>query len=125
VATILVVDDEEAIRNILSRILASAGHRMIEAADAEAALEALDREKPDLAFVDLIMPGKGGLSLIMESLYKVPNLAIVAMSGRIPLQGESLSGFSHQFGITCYLEKPFTPETVREAVRKALVGSCA
>ena len=69
-ATILVVDDEEAIRNILSRILASAEHRLFEAADAEAALEALEREKPDLAFVDLIMPGKGGLSLIREAVRK-------------------------------------------------------
>ncbi len=123
-ATILVVDDEEAIRDILSRILAPAGHRMIEAVDAETALAALEREKPEVAFVDLVMPGKGGLSLIMESLCKVPGLAVVAMSGRIPLQGDSLSGFSRQFGITCYLEKPFTPEAVREAVRKAFVGSC-
>ena len=119
-ATVLVVDDEESIVQFVSELLRREGYRVIGASGAEEAVASLAAERPDVAIVDLVMPGKGGMTLIMDELRKVPGLGIVAMSGRIPLGGDSFAAFSSQFGVSSFLLKPFTPEDLAEAVRKAL-----
>jgi len=119
-ATVLVVDDEESIVHLVSELLKREGYRVVGATGAEEAVASLAAEKPDVAIVDLVMPGKGGMTLIMDELRKVPGLGIVAMSGRIPMGGDSFAAFSSQFGVSSFLLKPFTPEDLAEAVKKAL-----
>ena len=121
---VLVVDDEPSIRVLISEILVRKGYEVFKAADAVEALEIIRRESPEVAIVDLVMPGVGGMTLIMEKLRSIPGLAIVAMSGRIPLGTEAFSSFSEQFGVACFLQKPFTVQELLLAMGQALKGAC-
>lgn len=123
-ALILVVDDEAPIVELVAKILEKKGHSVVSAASADEALAVLDRSRPELALVDLVMPGKGGMTLIMENLRARPGLRVIAMSGRIPLGTEGFAGFSAQFGIDCMLNKPFTPQELEASVEKALAKRC-
>jgi DNA-binding NtrC family response regulator len=119
-ATILVVDDEPSIVRLVSQLLTREGHRVVGAANAEEAVASLETARPDVAIVDLVMPGKGGMTLIMDDLRHVPDLGIVAMSGRIPLGGDSFASFSAQFGVSSFLLKPFSSADLAKAVNQAL-----
>lgn len=119
-ATVLVVDDEESIVQLVSELLTREGYRVVGASGADEAVARLAIERPDVAIVDLVMPGRGGMTLIMDELRKVPGLGIVAMSGRIPMDGDSFAAFSSQFGVSSFLLKPFTRADLAEAVRQAL-----
>jgi two-component system KDP operon response regulator KdpE len=77
---VLVVDDEPAIRRLLRGSLARAGHDVIEAADARAALAALAIDKPDLVLLDLGLPDRDGLELI--PLVKATGAALLIVSAR-------------------------------------------
>ncbi len=121
---VLVVDDEPSIRVLVSEILVRKGYEVFQAADAGEAEQIALREKPQVAIVDLVMPGTGGMTLIMERLRAVPGLAIVAMSGRIPLGTDAFSSFSEQFGVACFLQKPFTVQELLEALGHANKGAC-
>ncbi len=124
-ARILVVDDEPTILELLTRLLVRSGHEVLAAQNADAAVAILKTESPEIAIVDLVMPGKGGLALIMENLAKKPGLTIVAMSGRIPLGTDSVLGLGNAIGINCYLPKPFTQEELEKAISSALSKRCA
>jgi len=121
-AKILIVDDDPSIRLLMAEILKRKGHSAFCAADAEAAVYLANTEHPPVAIVDLVMPGTGGMTLIMDSLRKIPGLAVIAMSGRIPMNTDSFSTFSENFGVTCFLGKPFTVDQVLEAVDRALAS---
>ena len=62
-ATVLIVDDESSVRNSLSRIFESAGHRALTASDAPSALRVLHKEVCDLVLLDVEMPGVSGFAL--------------------------------------------------------------
>ena len=64
--TILVVDDEEDIREFLSTVLEDAGFGVVTAADGEEALERVEKSAPDFVSVDLVMPRKTGLEFLRE-----------------------------------------------------------
>jgi two-component system nitrogen regulation response regulator GlnG len=121
-AKILIVDDDPSIRLLMAEILKRKGHTAVCAADAEAAVYLANTERPAVAIVDLVMPGTGGMTLIMDSFRKVPGLAVVAMSGRIPMNTDSFSTFSENFGVACFLGKPFTVDQVLEAIDRALAS---
>ena len=65
-ATILIVDDEENLRMTLSRILTKAGFNVTTASSGEEALRLVQAGAYELAFIDLLMPGIGGLALLAE-----------------------------------------------------------
>jgi two-component system response regulator (stage 0 sporulation protein F) len=124
-ATILVVDDEPSIRKLIYEILTRKGHRVFVAADAEEAVYLATTEKPEVSIVDLVMPGTGGMTLIMDSFRRMPEMGVIAMSGRIPMGADAFSSFSEQFGVSCFLGKPFSVDQITEAVGKALAKACS
>lgn len=65
-STILVVDDEPDLRFVLNRIFTRAGHRVTEAGNGVAALDAVGRARPDLVVTDMMMPVMGGVELIRQ-----------------------------------------------------------
>jgi CheY-like chemotaxis protein len=74
--TILVVDDDDAIRRVLRRLLEQAGHRVVEAESATMALELVGgQEPPDAVVSDVLMPGMNGLVFYEELAAKAPNLS--------------------------------------------------
>src|SRR6185503_21392953 len=75
--SVLIVDDEPAVRDIMSRWVASLGLRAKTAATADEALEALQTEHCDLAVIDVMLPGHDGLWLATQLQRDHPNTAVV------------------------------------------------
>ena len=86
---VLVVDDRPEVRTLARVVLEVSGHpvRVVEASDGPAALAAAERERPDLAVVDQIMPGQDGLSVVADLVALHPGLDVAlcsaAMEGRL------------------------------------------
>src|SRR5512142_2226101 len=106
---ILVVDDEANIRRMLRRLLESEGHRVREAPDGPATLASIDDEEPDVLLLDLMLPGRDGLSVLEEVAQRWPALPVVMMSGRATL-ADAVS--ATKLGAFHFIEKPLAPEAV-------------
>lgn len=115
---ILLVDDEESIRRLLSRMLESAYDVEI-AADAESALRLLREPDAhfDLLISDLNMPGMDGLALIREARRINSTLPAIVITG---YSSESTAIEAVNLGVTGYLTKPFDTTQVLAAAAKAL-----
>jgi len=122
--TVLVVDDEPDIVDLLIATLAPEGYRLLSAHDGETALHLARRERPSLILLDWRMSGKDGLEVCRAlrddpnpQLRRVPVVLLTAQMGQ-----ENISaGFSA--GVTDYLTKPFKPAYVRSRVRGWLLRS--
>ncbi len=79
-ASVLVVDDNEAYRLVLRLVLELEGHRVVEAADAEEAVKVAARELPDAAFVDCRLPGMSGAECIRVLRAVSPGTAVFGLT---------------------------------------------
>lgn len=115
-SAVLIVDDEAAIRQVLSRWLASPGQTVLEAPDAESALSVMASQAVGVVLCDQSMPGRDGLWLIGQIKDRFPNVAIILATANdaIPTR------VSLQSGILGYLVKPFKRELVIGAVHDAM-----
>ena len=117
--TILLVEDEPAIRSALSRMLRTAGYRILEAAHGGEALRVAGEESGtiDLLLTDVMMPGIGGKELVQRFLAIRPHTRVILMSGYT--DDEALR---RDLGEARYvfLQKPFTAKKVAAAVRELL-----
>jgi signal transduction histidine kinase/CheY-like chemotaxis protein len=116
-ALVLIVDDAAAVRRVLRRILESAGFGVIDAADAEAALELLRDGPVDVVLTDLQMPGRSGVELARLVVHDFPRSKVIAMSG---FEDVHARGLTRELGIEAALTKPMQPEALLGAVRAAL-----
>jgi len=116
VKTLLVVDDEEAVRFSLESVF-QRQYRVVSVADAESAVEAVRRESPDLAIIDILMPGMSGLELLPILKKEDPDLPVIVLSAvaEIPKVVDAV-----QRGALQYITKPFDVNELRLAVRMAL-----
>lgn len=80
-AKILIVDDEEQVRSYLKKALATQGHTVVEASNGNQALELYQQHAPDLVITDILMPGKGGLAVLMEIKKMKGAQKFIAISG--------------------------------------------
>jgi diguanylate cyclase (GGDEF)-like protein len=122
VPTILVVDDSTAIRRIIGRALTTSGHRVVEAADGRAALEACRAQRPDLVLLDIDMPIMDGPATLREmradaELGSVPVIFLTARTG-----GSDVAA-GLQLGAQDYLRKPCEPVELVARVRMVLRAS--
>lgn len=117
--TILLVEDNDEVRAVASRILAKAGYKVLEAHDAEAAL-AIARQ-PDfdahILITDLVMPKMSGFQFINEFKKFHPDLPILCISGYID---DSILQHDLQQQSLAILQKPFDPASLTTAVRQVL-----
>ena len=114
---VLVVDDEESIRELLTKTLALAEYEAQAVSDGKAGLELLRREPWDLLIADLRMPEMDGLSLIREARRLHPRLPVIIITG---YSSESSAIQAVNLGVVGYLVKPFRIPHVLSAVAKAL-----
>jgi two-component system KDP operon response regulator KdpE len=114
--TVLVVDDEPAIRRFLKTSLKAAEYRVVEAADAAGALAALAAEKPDLLILDLGLPDRSGLDLI-SALRRGAAVPIIVLSAR---DDERAKVEALDRGADDYLSKPFGMAELMARLRAAL-----
>jgi CheY-like chemotaxis protein len=115
-ATVLVVDDDEDTRFLLGFILRESGHRVLYAADGDAALKVWEATSLDAVVTDLAMPGLNGLRLIRELRERDPHLPMVAMSG---ISAEQLD-LAQDFGAGEVLFKPVDPGTILPVLERVL-----
>jgi len=117
--TIVLVDDEDGVREVLARGLQERGYRLLEASSAAQALEILQRHagEIDLVVTDLAMPGMNGIELAQQASEISPFLPFIFVSGqpREVLPELQELGLSHPL-----LEKPFAPDALIACVRATL-----
>jgi excisionase family DNA binding protein len=114
---VLVVDDEAAIRDLLSKTLALAEYDVDLAQDGRHALERLRMIPYDLLITDLKMPGIDGLSVIREARRLKPDIPVIIITG---FSTEASAIEAVNLGVSGYLTKPFRVPRVLAAAAKAL-----
>lgn len=117
--TVLVIDDEPAIRQLCLNILAAAGYQVREAADGEQGLLSHRQEPADLILCDIFMPEKEGLETIKELRRECRVVRIVVMSGG-KVNGMDFLKVALLFGADAAIAKPFEPAQLLAVVRAAL-----
>lgn len=105
-AKILLVEDDDLVRDMLTQVLERASHIVFGASNGEEASEYLQREKPDLMVTDIIMPKKSGITLISEVKNRHPDLEIIAISGGGRLDPTGYLDLSESLGASVSFEKP-------------------
>ena len=114
--TILVVDDEETIREVLRRYLEREGFRVKEASDGFEALDAIREADPDLIVLDLMLPGIDGLSLT-QHIRQDRRIPIIMLTAK----GEASDRIRGlDIGADDYMAKPFSPQEVISRIRAVL-----
>ncbi|MCI0421053.1 MAG: response regulator [Acidobacteria bacterium] len=116
-ATVLVVDDEPAIRSLLTRFLSKSGYTVLESADGRDALEQLRQRKVDLLISDIVMPERDGLEVLRSLRNDFAGLKVIVMSGAF--DGRFLRT-AEMLGAHATLQKPLRLDAVFETVRQVL-----
>jgi CheY-like chemotaxis protein len=119
-ASILLVDDDEQLRTMLSVVLRRAGYEVRVAIDGIEASNFYRSHPTDLIITDLIMPEKEGLVMIRELRRDYPQAKIIAMSGGGRTGTMNCLEVARAFGAQQVLEKPFPHQEILEAIRGVL-----
>jgi two-component system response regulator ResD len=115
-ATVLVVDDEPVVVDVVTRYLERDGHRIISAGDGEAARDLIERESPNLVVLDVMLPGIDGLALCgwIRSTSNVPVILLTARGD----ETDRIVGL--ELGADDYVTKPFSPRELATRVKTVL-----
>ncbi len=116
-AKILVVDDEEPIRTLISKILEKDGHSVMESENGQHACDTYQDAEIDLIVTDLVMPEKNGIEMIIQLKKTHPDVKVIAISGGSGFSGQiDLLSVAQLLGAKHVIKKPFTVDQVRSAV---------
>ena len=121
-ATILVIDDDEAVRAGVRRLLERSGHATIEAAEGRKALRLCEAVEVDIVITDLNMPEMDGIEVIMALAERHPGLPVIAISGGGKVPKELLLHGAGLLGAVTTLGKPFELVKTQDAVDTALAS---
>ena len=112
---ILIVDDEDQIRSLLSNFFDQKGFQTLMASSGEEAVEIAVKERPNLVLLDVILPGMDGVLTLQKLLENDSNLGVIMISG---LQDEKLVQEAMSLGAFHYLSKPFDMKNLEKVVRR-------
>lgn len=115
-ATVLIVDDDPKIRNLLRLYVEREGHRAAFAADGPEALAVAGRSRPDLVLLDVMLPGLDGFE-VCRQLREVSDVPVVLLTAR---SGDSDKVVGLDIGADDYIVKPFSPRELMARVRVQL-----
>ena len=114
---ILVVDDKQVIGDFFNLTMGYYGHHITVVHDLPETLQAIQQNKFDIAFMDMMMPGRDGVEVLKEVKALTPGLPVVMMSGY------SLDDKRHQaklLGAADCLKKPFEVDDIRRVVKETI-----
>jgi DNA-binding response OmpR family regulator len=116
VTTVLVVDDEPIVRNVVVRYLQREGYETLEAGDGDSARELLERGQAELVVLDLMLPGTDGLALCrwIRSRSDLPVIMLTALGE----EADRIVGL--EIGADDYVTKPFSPRELAARVKTVL-----
>lgn len=116
-ATILVVDDERLICELLQVVLGSQGHQVIIASNGEQALELFAKHRPRLTLLDVCMPGLDGIEVLKQIHWMDPLAAVMILTA---LETDTLKQQAEEWGVTDFLSKGLPLEQLIAAVERAI-----
>lgn len=118
-SVVAIVDDDEAVRRALGRLLISLSCRVATYPSGEAFLDSLSGEAPDCALIDQHMPGLRGIDVLLRLRARSAPFPAILITGHDEpgMRGRCLSA-----GASAYLLKPIARDAVAEAIRSALDG---
>lgn len=118
-ASILVVEDEPSIQELISVNLKLSGHEVVRANDAESAVLILGEVLPDLMLVDWMLPGQSGINLVrsLRSQHRTRDLPIIMLTARSE-QHDKILGL--ESGADDYMTKPFSPRELLARIQALL-----
>src|SRR6516225_2623833 len=111
----LIVDDDPNIRQSVRLCLEVDGCRVLGVGTSQAALEAVQRSRFDVVFLDLWLKSESGLALLPEILRRQPGVGVIVITAFATFE---TAVEAMKKGAVDYLPKPFTPEQVRTAARR-------
>jgi len=114
--TVLVVGDESIVRDVVVRYLRREGYRTLEAADGDTARELVQRERPDLVVLDLMLPGTDGLA-VCRWIRGHSQLPVIMLTARGE-EADRIVGL--ELGADDYVTKPFSPRELAARVKTVL-----
>jgi DNA-binding response OmpR family regulator len=115
-STVLIVDDELIVRDVVTRYLARDGHDVVEAADCETARSLFEQDPPALVVLDVMLPGIDGLAL-MRWIRERSNVPVILLTARGD-ESDRIVGL--ELGADDYVTKPFSPRELAARVRTVL-----
>lgn len=117
--SILIVDDDKDLRDLMVDFLEEQGFSMLQAENAVAAFKTIHLEKPDLILLDIEMPGKNGLDIcrILKAKPSTSDIPVIIVSGSMA-SGNMLSAYLA--GAALFLRKPFILKELGESVKNML-----
>ena len=115
--TVLVVDDEPLVRDVVTRYLEHDGHRVVTAADGDSARELIESEEPNLVLLDVMLPGEtNGLDLC-RWIRSSSELPVILLTARVE-EADRIVGL--ELGADDYVTKPFSPRELATRVKTVL-----
>ena len=119
-ARILVIDDNEMVRDVLSDLLEAEGHQVRTATEGRGGLALLADFTADIVITDILMPGQEGIETIQELRANNPDTKIVAISGGGTRYGLSFLDMAEKLGAHATLSKPIDAKELAAVVERLL-----
>jgi CheY-like chemotaxis protein len=117
-ASVLVVEDDLALRKLMRSVLEKSGYQVTEAGDGEEGVEQCHRSRPDVVITDILMPRKDGLELIRELKREYPDVKIIAITGGVGRL--DFLAVAEVLGVRRTLHKTFFMKDLIQAVQEVL-----
>lgn len=121
--TVLVIDDDEAVRSSLEMLLEAYDYEVVLARDGRQGVTAFRASAPDIVLVDLMMPVQDGIETIVQIRREWPDAYIVAMSGGARIGSWDGLAAARELGADHAIEKPFEADDLLAILREATVTS--
>ena len=121
-ARVLVIEDDQAIRQVLREAMERLEHEVSDAGDGEEGLLRFREAPADLVITDILMPRKEGIQTIMELRRDYPEIKIIAISGGGAVGPEAFLTMARELGADRTLAKPFRLRQLETLVQELLAG---
>jgi DNA-binding response OmpR family regulator len=115
--TVLVVDDEPMVRDVMTRYLERDGHRVVTATDSDRARALIEREPPSLVLLDVMLPGETDGLALCRWIRSASELPVILLTARTE-EADRIVGL--EFGADDYVTKPFSPRELATRVKTVL-----
>jgi DNA-binding NtrC family response regulator len=120
-AWILIIEDDEQMREMLEAVIKNVGHDVVSVSDGKYAMGAFINGQYDVVITDIVMPGKDGLKTIQDFRSRFPKIKIIAISGGDrSFSGDTYLDIAHNFGAHRILAKPFSQKTILETIEELI-----
>jgi DNA-binding response OmpR family regulator len=116
-STVLVVDDEPLVRDVVTRYLERDGHRVVAAEDGDSAREIIEREAPNLVLLDIMLPGETDGLALCRWIRSSSELPVILLTARVD-EADRIVGL--ELGADDYITKPFSPRELATRVKTVL-----